>query len=117
MTRASLILSLCVLAGCAVRDVVLPPTPLTPLQYAAGLGVQLEDATEDPQADARETSLLETLSDVLAAPLHALQTGLTAQLAVLWSLGDALTGTPPNLTQRLAQVQALVGPHYASASR
>lgn len=77
-------------------------TPLTPIQASVSAAVTVEDLLEDPVQDAKEQTLLEGISDVLSAPVNMLNTGLTANIAFFWSLGDLLVGNDVNFNKRAA---------------
>lgn len=114
MRRLSSLLFVILLAGCAFQNLA-APTPLAPAQAAANAAVLIEDLFEDPDQDARESSPLELLADLVSAPAHLFSTGLAVQITTLWSVGEWLFGSDPHPQARYTTVTDWIGPRWASA--
>lgn len=90
------------------------PGPLLPVQTAATVAVLIEDHLEDPEQDAKESSPIELLADMVNAPMHVLYSGLSVQVATLWGMGEWLLGLEPKPEDHFLQVSEWIGPRLAS---
>ena len=67
-------------------------TPLAPIQAGAYADVMADNYMEDPDKDEEEQSILEGIDDVLSGPMNMLNSGISANLAFFWSVGDLVVG-------------------------
>lgn len=111
-----------VLAGCSSAQTIpatpthlLSPGPLAPIQAGVNVAVALEDQCEEPETDARTSTFLEGVHDLLAIPQLLLAWPFISVGGMAWSIYDAATlpsGTArPN---RFDQLSQKLGPNWAS---
>jgi len=108
------VLALPCLAACdAYHEVA--PSPVFPLQAAVSAAVVVEDMYEDPECHAKPISFLENLSDVLATLWLMAWDVVAIQVAMWWSLYDAVTLSPAEMNPdaRFREVIAWLPVHYA----
>ncbi|MDO8357305.1 MAG: hypothetical protein Q7U76_13020 [Nitrospirota bacterium] len=79
-------------------------TPLSPIQAGVSTAVMLEDMTEDPDEDAKESTFLEWADDVLSFPKNTVVLFVRSTVAFFWSMGDAMGGSSVTLATREATV-------------
>ena len=77
-------------------------TPLAPIQAGAYAAVMAENYMEDPDKDEEEQSILEGIDDVLSGPMNMLNSGISANLAFFWSVGDLVVGNDVDYKKRHA---------------
>lgn len=100
--------------GCALREMI-APTPLLPAQIATNAAVMIEDHLEDPELDAKDSSPIEVLADVVNTPSTVFWSAMVMYAATAWTLTEWIVGYEPDLSKRLAQMQRWIGPRLASA--
>ena len=90
-------------------------TPFSAIQAGTSSAVTLEDLTEDPEQDVKETTFFEWADDVLSIQRNTAIFMLRSSIAFVWSVVDALVGRDATFATREATVSEYLPVTWSSS--